>query len=307
MNKDNSTPPLGLRIRLFGGLEVRNSRGVVQSFATKKSELLFSFLVLNANRVFYRDSLLERFFTDEPTASARKNLRTIIWQIRSVLEPTGTEPGTYLIVNNREVGFNGQSSYWLDCHEFRSGLSQSLKDIKTEKLVDLLGLYRGEFLEGVSDCWCDSERDHLRTLYLTSLEALMHKQASSGTWLEAIRLGEKIVEEDPFKEHVYRHLMKYYYFLGDRPSALLKYQACVRVLRDELDIEPMAKTMQLFRDIQNECVSGPALTSVASGKPLDQAAPSADVTIDSLSDQLKRMEAKLSVSLELIEKLTVNS
>jgi DNA-binding SARP family transcriptional activator len=285
-----------LRIRMLGDLHVRASDGTLQSFATRKAELLFSYLIRHPRRSFYRDALVDKFFCDESVQTGRKNLRTIIWQIRSVLEPKGVAQGTYLKVNNREVGFNGNSSYWLDCHSIErlSGIADA------KKLAAALELYQGDFLEGFNDEWCVSEREHLKMLYLNGVELLMNHHANQCNWQSAILLGEKLIFDDPLKEHIHRRLMRYYYCLGDRPAALVKYQSCVKVLREELDIEPMAKTMKLYRDIQNESISTEFKTHADDEKSLGQKGN--DDAFD-VASELKKMDAKLAMGLRLVEKL----
>ena len=290
-----------LRIRMLGDLHIRASDGKLQSFATRKAELLFAYLILHPRRSFYRDTLVDKFFSDESAQTGRKNLRTIIWQIRSVLEPKGIPQGTYLKVNNREVGFNANSSYWLDCQSI-----ENLPHITgKQNLTAALRLYRGDFLEGFSDDWCVSEREHLKMLYLNGVEVLMGQHAQELDWQSAISLGEQLISEDPLKEHIYRRLMRYYYFLGDRPSALIKYQSCVKVLREELDIEPMVKTMKLYRDIQTESIDIVSSTNanVVKTSKNDEVGDVYDVyDVYDVAAELKKMDAKLALGLRLIEK-----
>jgi LuxR family maltose regulon positive regulatory protein len=47
----------------------------------------------------------------------------------------------------------------------------------------------------------------------------------------------------------HRELMRCYYRQNDRAAAIRQYQACVRVLRDELGIGPMAETENLYLQI----------------------------------------------------------
>jgi LuxR family transcriptional regulator, maltose regulon positive regulatory protein len=47
-----------------------------------------------------------------------------------------------------------------------------------------------------------------------------------------------------------------HYQRGDRPSALLQYEKCREVLREELGISPMARTRQLWQ-------------AIVEGKPVD--------------------------------------
>ena len=50
--------------------------------------------------------------------------------------------------------------------------------------------------------------------------------------------------------------MRYYYLVGDRPAALVQYDGCAQLLRDELGIEPMRETSNLYLAIKEECAVG---------------------------------------------------
>lgn len=286
-----------LRIRMLGDLQIESTDGRSLSFATRKAELLFCYLVLHPRRLFYRDTLVEKFFTDDPPQIGRKNLRTTIWQVRSVLEPDGIAQGTYLKVSNREVGYNANNPYWVDC-QCLEGLCGSTSK---QELSAAVNNYQGDFLEGFNDAWSVSERTRLKMLYLQAIELLMHHYARAKDWSNAITLGEKLIAEEPLMEQIYRQLMRYYYFLGDRPSALLKYQSCVKLLREELDVEPMAKTMKLFRDIKNESIvtEHEAAIVPSLNRVTDQTED-----VSSLANQLREMDDKLALSLKLMEKLS---
>lgn len=249
-----------LRIRLFGGFRMSMAGDRLPAFATREAQQIFAFLLLHRDRHFSREALGETFFADQTAVVALKRLRTAIWRIRSVLEPEGTEAGTYLTVTNREVGFNDQSHYWLDIEEFEEKVSSvtavgeaALKDKQASQLLQALDLYRGDLLEGIYDEWCVWEQERLKMLHLRGLEMLMAHHAASTDWDSAIVRGQQLLSYDPLREHIHRSLMRYYYLVGDRPAALVQYNGCAQLLMDELGIEPMRETSNLFQAIKDEC------------------------------------------------------
>ena len=302
-----------LSIHLFGGVHVYLDGVRVEAFATRKAELLFSFLVLNRNRLFLRDVLADRFFSNESKCNALKRLRTIIWQIRSALKSKNHNHEPYLIITSREIGFNKNSYYWLDNQEFEATIlsvaacqRKPLQAAYIATLTKALALYRGDFLEGVFDDWCIWERERLKRLNLKGREILMENYASNSEWQDAIVIGEQLINEDPLREHIHRRLMRYDYLAGDRPSAIIRYEKCKKLLNDELNIEPMRKTKNLYREIKNDLQSTNRHLLINSASIGNQSRDSAMVEkglseIYSVVDQLETLNTKLAYGIELLQ------
>jgi DNA-binding SARP family transcriptional activator len=253
-----------LRIYLFGGLEIHRGGDLLPAFATQKSEELFAFLVLNRERLVHRDVLCGRFWGGHPEAEARKSLRTTLWRIRSVLEPTKRERGKFLRAEGHLVGFAGTHATWIDVAEFEASVQVSAGETHTAleasdaaRLANAAALHRGDFLEGHYDGWCLLQRERLRLYLLTALERLANHHHVSGRWLDAIAWGRQLLQADPLREHIHRMVMAAHLAMGDRPSALRQYLDCERLLRQELDIEPMSETQRLYQSIRENGAAEP--------------------------------------------------
>jgi DNA-binding SARP family transcriptional activator len=238
-----------LRIQLFGGVEVRSCDASLPSFPTKRAELLFAYLVLHRHRPVHRDVLCGQLWGDQRDALARKILRTELWRIRSVIEPRKEDRGTFLRVGGDQVGFTGPGEAWVDAWEFEECSARSPAGSDVDRLERAAALYRGDLLEGHYEEWCLLHRERLRVAYLNVLERLVRDQQRRGNWLEAIARGQELLRLDPLREHVHRTVMECHLAMGNRPSALRQYDACVRVLRQELDIAPIEQTTRMYRQI----------------------------------------------------------
>lgn len=238
-----------LRIYLFGGLNVYRGDQPLPGFPTQKSRGLFAFLALNHGRSHSRSTLVGRFWGDSPETVARKNLRTDIWRIRTVLEPQGVEPGSCLTVNQDEVSLSSAMDHWLDIHAFESTLDQAGAAETDERAARLLRhgveLYRGDLLEGVYDDWCIFERERLRLRYLDALERLIRHHDARGEWTDAAAYAQRLLANDPLREHVHRAVIRCHLSLGDRAAALRQFESCVRLLRQELEVDPSPETLAL--------------------------------------------------------------
>jgi DNA-binding SARP family transcriptional activator len=237
-----------LRIHLFGGLRVCRGEQTLPGFPTQKSRGLFAFLALNHGRSHSRSTLVGRFWGDSPESVARKNLRTDIWRIRAVLEPQGVEPGSCLAVCQDEVALSASEHHWLDIEEFECRLDEaaSADDERAAVLLRAaVELYRGDLLEGLYDEWCIFERERLRLRYLEALERLIRHHHARGEWTDAAAYGQRLLAHDALREHVHRAVIRCHLALGDRAAALRQFETCVRLLRQELEVEPAAETLAL--------------------------------------------------------------
>ncbi|MCG8369601.1 MAG: bacterial transcriptional activator domain-containing protein [Proteobacteria bacterium] len=221
--------------------------------------MVFSFLVLNRERLVSRDALFSHFYPDLPESTARKRLRNAIWRIRSVVEPKGAKQGRYLSVRNRLVGFNADSDHWLDVDVYESRIA-SIQNGSRSRLTkeqaavagQAIDLYRGRLLEGYCEDWCLWHQERSKLQLLSTIEGLMQYFAARNDWPSAILNAQHLLSHDPLREHVYRDLMNYYYRIGDRPAALKQYETCALLLRTELGIEPMRETRALRNAIRAE-------------------------------------------------------
>ena len=98
--------------------------------------------------------------------------------------------------------------------------------------------------------WLAQERQRLlaavREQWVSRAQAL----ETEGRLAEALALAGKIVALDPLHEHAHRRLMRLHYLRGDRAAALLAFDACEAVLKDELGTRPSHETLQLMSQIE---------------------------------------------------------
>ncbi len=290
-----------LRIHLFGSFSMSKGDEPLPPFPTQKARRLFCFLVLYRDRFFPREVLIGNFWGDRPEEVARKSLRTAMWRIRKVLEPNGNDGDGYLLSTSQGLGFNTGTNYWLDVEEFERVLETAEHHEGTDSEIDdvgtvqrLLGLYRGELLEGVYDEWCLYEQQRLKGMLITALERALYRHQSSGRWPDAIDIARRLLGFDPHLEHVHRDLMRCYCALGDRPKAIQQFQICADMLKREFHIDPMPETMALYSEIRDGSHS--LVMPQPGGFPVRR--PHADLTLD---EKVDRALARLHAAQQSLE------
>lgn len=81
-----------------------------------------------------------------------------------------------------------------------------------------------------------------------------------GRLAEAIAIAEQLLAREPLHEHAHRRLMRLHYLRGDRAAALVAFDRCERVLKDELSTKPGEETLALLRQIEQSALSTLAIT-----------------------------------------------
>lgn len=232
---------------------------------TRVSQTLFSYLVLQRQRLHSRDVLVNLLWGDMPEARARNCFNTALWRLRNVLEPDGVQRGAYLVTTPAgEIGFNNESDYWLDVAvlEMRANTALAkpialLQKTEVHELEAALRLYQGDLMEGFYDDWALGERERLRDLYLRSLAHLMKyyqedRLQGERSLEKSLAYGQQILRYDPLREEIHRELMRIYVANGERARAIRQYETCCQILETELGIPPMEETQHLLAQIAPE-------------------------------------------------------
>ena len=249
-----------LQVGLFGGVRATFNDWITEIQLTRKNQGLLAYLLLQRHKAHSRESLADMFWGEQSQQKARGSLNTALWKLKKVIEPEGIPAGTYLRnLHSGEVGFNRDSPYWLDVEIFEREINRILTcpfhTVKETHLVELnkvLGLYKGDLLEGLYSDWALLERERLRVLYLNSLIYLMQFYGFYGAHEKAIAHGQQILDVDPLREEIHRELMRLYLQNGQRALAVRQYETCRSTLAKELGIAPMDDTQILYRQIVNQ-------------------------------------------------------
>ena len=302
-----------LRIYLMGNLELHLGGKRLGGFATKKSKTLFAYLVLGKGKLFSREMLADTFWGDLPEVRARRALSTDLWRIGNLLKDAGADPDLFLISNSDAVGFNADAPHWVDIERFEASARQighidpgDADRALIDEVTETTSLYRGDLLEGVYDDWCQMQREALHAQHLNALEFLMQHHVARGYWAKALAIGQRILSIDALMENVQRSVMHCHFKLGNRPAAVKQYASCARLLRQELDVEPMEETRRMLEAI----ISVPTADSLASGigiAPLESGFRSVEMRLEEITLAIASIDAARSCLLNAERQLREQS
>ena len=272
--------PVGARLSLavLGPPKTLLDGEPVTAFKTQKVLALLAFLAVEAAHPHRREELCGLFWPDQTDASARDNLRVTLYRLRQALREDAHAAHAPFVTSTRDAAqFNPRSDHWLDLADF-NGLMAECRDHAHERmetcaecslrLAKAVSLYRGDFLHGMSladsaafEEWVLVQREALRRQVLSASETLSAYHQQRGDYEALGREAHRQLALEPWHEPAHRQLMRGLALTGERNAALAQYEACRRVLAQELGIEPEAETRALVERIRAGELSPVALTS----------------------------------------------
>ncbi|TAN46629.1 MAG: hypothetical protein EPN21_20065, partial [Methylococcaceae bacterium] len=128
-----------------------------------------------------------------------------------------------------------------------------------QRMADAIARYRGEFMAGFSlpDCpdfeaWLLVKREALQLHALSLLEQLAQAHEQQGAYASALPFARRYTELDAWNEAGQRRLMRLYALNRQPGAALAQYEACCRILDQELGLLPEKETQALADSIRCE-------------------------------------------------------
>jgi DNA-binding SARP family transcriptional activator len=238
-----------LYLELLGDFRMKSESRALINISAKKSQAMLAYLGVKPAQMVSRDKMAGLLWSSTATEQARQSLRQTLSSLRKELAQISldrkilVEEGDFLSVDPALVH--------IDVAEFEK-LAASASD---ENLKKASALYRGDFMEGFEldeerfDQWVLAERDRLHRMALRIHGQLIESQTRAGNLDEAIATSQQSLRIDPLQESVHFTLMKLYMDSGDLVNALQQYDACAKILKRELQVEPDAETKRLFQQI----------------------------------------------------------
>ena len=124
-------------------------------------------------------------------------------------------------------------------------------------LAEACGLLADEPVPVVGELatWLEQQRRQRHERLLQQLQARCDAAEQAGRWAEAPALAQELLARAPFSEAAHRRVMRLHYLAGDRAAALLAFDRCERVLKDEVGTRPDAETLALLRLVEGEAAA----------------------------------------------------
>ncbi|MBS1251509.1 MAG: HTH-type transcriptional regulator MalT [Anaerolineales bacterium] len=246
-----STPEseIVLRAQAFGQAQAWLNREPISkrqwdSVTTKE---LFFYLISHPEGV-RKEKILEDFWPEATPAKGSSAFHSTNYRLRRALQDQDCilyKDGVYVI--------NPEIRYWYDVEIFGDLIEQAESAESDAERASLyhqaIELYKGDYLEEFYSDWQYFPREKLQRQYFDALEHLAEYHRENEQAEEALILFERIVAEDPYKEEIHREIMRLYAGLSQRAAAAKHYQELKELLWEDLEIDPMPETAELYEAI----------------------------------------------------------
>ncbi len=252
------------------------------SISRRKTVALLAYLAAT-NQPHNRDFLATLFWPEYDQAGARANLRRDLSRLKNAL---GADA---LLVNRSQAGINPEAGWELDIAAFQAAADlvrahDHFPDTDCSDCLhaaaDATTLYTADFMVGFSlpDCpefddWQFFQADGCRQTLADLLHRLLDWHTKQQEYERAIEYGRRWLALDTMHEEAHRQLMRLYAWSGQNAAALRQYDECVRILDEELGVEPEPETTELYEQIRARRLEMPEVIQVEETAVSPQPAP----------------------------------
>ena len=274
----NETSQGLLNLWLLGEPRISYQDDCLSKGLAGKEQALLIYLACNVDQRFSRDHLATLLWGETSQDHARYNLRRALWHLREALADLGLTTDECLATEDSWVWVPPAAPYWIDSREFEMVIGGTFHHLQTEfspasqgvrRMREVIELYRGPFLAGFSPSqapgfeeWVLLERERLFQLLLRAHSGLIQSFIAWGERDQAIAVCQQVLAVDPLQEDTHRLLMRLYWDAGRRSQALRQYRACRELLSQQLGVEPLAETRDLYERILQTQTSPRSVSSL---------------------------------------------
>lgn len=249
-----------IAISLLGPFDATiDGRGFLRS-GMGKSHGLLAYLAMESAKAHRRAELAELFWPDQDPERGRHRLRQMLFDLQKELR--GREGVAPMLSLDKESARFRADAAWLDVAEFGKASECSPAPERCPRCLaqmeSRIGLYRGEFMAGLSlpNCpefedWLLMQRESLHRHALALLEQLSNCHEQAANLPSALQFALRHIELSPWDEFAHRRVMLLYALNGQGSAAMHQYERCRHLLESGLGALPGKETQLLAERIRN--------------------------------------------------------
>ncbi|MBP1905077.1 two-component SAPR family response regulator [Paenibacillus turicensis] len=242
-------PMLKPRLGCFQKLHYKDECGVEQLFPWKtlKAQELFSYLLLNRDKVINKQVLIDLLWPQYNLEKATTQLHTAIYQIRKVLK----EVGMPIEIKYVEGGYSmvmGEVEIDVQVWEIAVKQAPAFTPHTVEQHTEIMNMYQGHFLAQSAYSWASLEQERLQLLWFNHANQLAELYFSLSRYPQAIEVYQKMIHFTPYMEAGYFGLMQINAILHYPSEVKKQYELLCEALSELLDITPSHKVKTWYEN-----------------------------------------------------------
>jgi DNA-binding SARP family transcriptional activator len=221
----------------MGTLELHGRDGTVALPASSQRLLAFAAL---RGKPLARTYVAGHLWLDSTEQRAAASLRSALWRLNRAA-------GEVVWASGRELGL----CEWVDVDvRAASAAAQEVLRGRGRVRAELAAalIDSDDVLPDWYDDWVDTERERFRQIRLQALERLCERLTAERRFGEALGAGVAALRAEPLRESAHRVMIGLHLAQGNLGEAVRQYEACERLMTDELGVKPSPETSQLIDD-----------------------------------------------------------
>lgn len=219
-----------------------------------------------------RDRVVHSLWPDEPEGKARRRLNTTLWRLRETVDwhaPDGRAfdtssnslaPASAVLTSNGWLSIDW-SKVRVDAaplFELAVAHPSLLGSLPIARLEQCAAVDIEQLLGGCDHEYVLQTRRGLRRAHTEACTQLAARTYTSGDFIVSAHWARQGLSADPYREDLHQLVIRALHRSGRRADATAQYEQCVRLLADDLGVEPLPETAEAasghFReDPQESC------------------------------------------------------
>ena len=277
VDSDGPSGAAGPHFGLLGPL-VAVSDGRHLRLGGPRQRAVLAMLLLQADRIVSRDSLVRGVWGDEPPPTAAQTLQTYVFHLRQELEPDRPAGSPAQLLATAEPGYVLRTEFArTDAGQFQEALAlghaaRAAGDPgeASRQFERALACWRGPVLADIADyAFIAPEAARLNGLRLSTVEAKLDADLAQGLNESVAAECELWIAREPLRERLRMLSMIALYRAGRQAEALSGYQRARTALVEELGVDPGPDLERLYHSVlvQDPSLDGPGPARPAPGAP----------------------------------------
>jgi len=272
-----------IHLKLLGKNEIRLRGSILDDskWGKKKWKSIFIYLLVSAKMTLSKDRIIDLFYPETSAESADNIFHQMISKFRNLIRFTYTSD---LLINvndvtstktaksgknknideiklfpslisyeDKQLQLSNDFTIYIDSVEFEK-LSKKIPVIKdtAEKvkvMMNAVELYKGDFMEGNYETWCEELRTKYRTAFVTISEELIKLLYESADYHKTLHYSEILLKHEPVNLVCYEYIINSMMKLEKPQLAQLRYNQLVKFYKKEYDDVLPARLSEKFKKI----------------------------------------------------------
>lgn len=244
---------------MLGGFRIRVDGNVLTDEINRSQKLwnVLCYLIAHRERTVPQSEFIELFWPEENSANPTNALKTLLYRVRSLLEPLFGEGLEPILSQRGAYAWNPAIACEMDVDRFellcRRAQDTALPAQKRMALYEEAAeMYRGDYLPKLANqMWVVPISAHYHALYLEAVKEYADLLEHAEKFEAMAELCTRASQLDPLDESLHTLIVRALLRQGKDSAALSHYEKATDLLYRNLGVRPSEELRALYREIMD--------------------------------------------------------